>query len=222
MVRFTEDPAQSYLIARIKTNSRRPFKDLEEAITTLSRALGRQNEDMLADQAYQKLIIAPDKSFASFNTAFFLLTNQANISKDVRERDLWFKVTRKLRTTLAPTRFQYKDLSSLSEALFNTDVNLRFEEEQLREERRTRRPSPKAPGTASLKPHRLSNGRFMPAVERGATPALADRQRSKTPAATSDLSMVQCYNCGKLGHMSRNCSEPKKTVAELKEIYSSD
>jgi len=105
MVRFTEDPAQSYLMARMKTNSRRPFKDLEEAITTLSRALGRQNEDILADQAYQKLIIAPDKSFASFNTAFFLLANQANISKDVRERDLWFKVTRKLRTTLAPTRF---------------------------------------------------------------------------------------------------------------------
>ena len=62
----------------------------------------------------------------------------------------------------------------------------------------------------------------MPAVERGATPALADRQRSKTLATTSDLSIVQCYNCGKLGHMSRNCSELKKTVAELKEIYSSD
>ena len=107
--------------------------------------------------------------------AFFLLADQANISKDVRERDLWFKVTRKLRTTLAPTRFQYKDLSSLSEALFNTDVNLRFEEEQLREERRTRRPSPKALGTTSLKLYRLSNGRFMPTVERGATLALADR-----------------------------------------------
>ena len=62
----------------------------------------------------------------------------------------------------------------------------------------------------------------MPTVERGATPALADRQHSKTPAATSDLSIVQYYNYSKLGHMSRNYSEPKKTVVELKEIYSSD
>ena len=62
----------------------------------------------------------------------------------------------------------------------------------------------------------------MPAVERGATLALADRQRSKTLATTSDLSTVQYYNCSKLGHMSKTCSEPKKTVAELKEIYGSD
>ena len=62
----------------------------------------------------------------------------------------------------------------------------------------------------------------MPAVERGAILALANRQRSKTLATTSDLSIVQYYNYSKLGHMSRNCSEPKKTVAELKEIYSSD
>lgn len=221
MLRFSETPAQDHLMARMKRTSRRPFTSLDDAIDTLCNALGKANEEADADHEYQELSMETYESYAVFITDFLLKADEANIAKSVRRRDLWSKITTKLQMAQAPTKSLYKDFDSLSQALHDTDREMRWAGERIRQARAARSVA-SSPAKPSGKLPRASGGRFSPPPEHTSTPVITERQRSKTPATATDPSKIQCYNCGKHGHMVKACPEPRKAGAELKELYGLD
>ena len=223
LLRNTENPAQEYLMARMNTRSKLRFTTLEEAFEALRDALGVEDEEQQANALYRALKMKDTERFVDFRTQFVLLADKANIHKSVRCNDLWYKLSEPLQTALVAFRDECTTFSTLSTKVMSTDREMRLIKERERERRSLRLGKPSITSAPLPRTQRSSNGRYVPPVpagQRTSTPQLPDRQRSKTPA--TDITQVQCYNCEKFGHYSRDCLEPKKSLTELKEVYGPD
>lgn len=223
LVETTENPAQRILMARMKEGSTQQFKSVKEAFKALRVGLGKVHDPAEAEETYRRLEMSEDGLYSEFITEFLLKSADANIEPSDLRRDLWVKVSDKLQLKMGPTKHLYKTFTKLSNALQSADNEDRWTRERMINTRPPRRPENKksipTPDGPSSTPFRTPGGRYLPTSTRHTSvPQLPVRQRTQTPGPDTS----QCFNCDGYGHYARDCSKPKRSTAEIKEIYGAD
>lgn len=225
LVETTENPAQRILMARMKEGSTQKFKSVNEAFSALRIGLGKVHDPAEAEEIYRRLKMPEDGLYSTFITDFLLLSADANIEPSVFRRDLWIKISDKLQLKMGPTKHLYKTFTKLSNALQSADNEDRWTRERMSITKPPRQSEAKKYNTSSdslaTSSSRTKGGRARSSHSPPTSvPQLPVRQRAQTP--TAEVPHIQCFNCDKYGHYARDCTQPKRSVAEIKEIYGAD
>jgi hypothetical protein len=234
MLRRTRGDAQIHMIAGMKDESLPGFfETARDALAHLRQALVNPQALREARNQFRALRMGSSEAFAQFRTRFLLLAHESHLRHEDYRDELWNKITPALGTAIAAVEAQMVTYDQLSDCLLSTDINLRWLSSS----------APKLPAnTPAARRDRNQAGQFLPirSVPREGTTSLAldrpcDRtsstspavrsgasapiaRRSTTPALNPEHAGDTCYNCGKVGHRSPNCTLPRAPRTELKEL----
>jgi hypothetical protein len=214
------------------------FHTAQDALNSLEHALTNPQATKEAQKLFRKLTMSNTESFAQFRTQFLLLAQESHLRPEDYRDELLDKVTPTLQAALVAIEADLITYEQLSDRLLSTDSNLRW----------LTRNAPKAPA-ANTPTARSRNqaGQFAPTRSARVDTLALDRsydrsssilptavrsgasatpiRRSNTPVLNPDHARDTCHNCGKVGHRSPDCSQPRASRTELKELqgpHSSD
>jgi hypothetical protein len=179
------------------------FRDNTATVSTILKALDRRWADPLeqdtARDNYQSYLQL-NKPFIEFITEFQTLARTAEISEAIQIHDLRKKVNLDLQSHAAS--YRPKDLEDFIDYLQHTARNL----EQVKEIRQ-RATARRGRGGGNANGSR--NQRSDPSPNQSIPPAKPQSQQ-RPPASAQDNSWKECLNCGKKGHLYRDCPEPNQ------------
>jgi hypothetical protein len=225
----TGGDAQNHLKPRVSSQIN-PFKTADDMIQHLASIYEDPFRVQNARRDYRKLMMKTTETFPEFYTRFLHLAGEGQIPAEDLRPDLYDKLTIDLQRAIAPTEESLTTLQDLQKALRRLDQNLRQIQE--RSDRAKARITASLARTTSMTTARSTITAAAKPFVRESTPAQASSPtpRPDLPAYTrfqsensrnSDIRRSTpvdstCFNCGKVGHFSASCPEPKKT--DLKEI----
>jgi hypothetical protein len=241
----TKDDAQAYLLPRYSSSSANPWPTAQAMIDYLGSIFREANAEENARHEYNRIRMRKDETFADFYTKFLTLAGKGNIPESMYCADLRDKLTPDLHRAVISTYRQFKDYQAFADELIAVDQELKKiqeREERSRKFRNNNSNSHQTLGQGNVPTTARNSGTaaLTAAPTRGYTPANTGPGRSHTttpaPRAASERPRPQygdarlqhlsdegkCFNCGKTGHFSRDCTEPKKTglVSEMEQDHS--
>jgi hypothetical protein len=212
----------------------RTFETVQDAFITLQQALVNPQALQVAQNQFRALRISNSEAFAQFRTCFLLLAHKSHLRpKDYYDK-LWHKITPALNTIIAVVKAQLITYNQLANCLLSTDINIRWLTPKAapastsiacRDRNQTGQFTPTSSahraGTLPLtweQPYNRSTpSSSLSAAARSGTAVLPTR-RLTTPALNPAHTGDTYFNCRKVGHYSPNCSLPRASRTELKEL----
>jgi hypothetical protein len=213
---ITGGTAQKLLDPLYLTSSPYALTTSQQMIDHLATCFENGQEKADARDAYSTLSQSKQESFQSFRVRFMDIASRAEIPEDTQLDDIFRKIRPELQASLLTDRRRWK---SLWQAIQEIDA---LDKERtsflLRNQQRT--PPARAPlASAAYTPRMLPAppGPLAPIVQRAAVPTLPGRNttplRHGTPAPRIQSTVPEvrtCYNCGQVGHLSTDCTAPRK------------
>lgn len=214
----TVGKAQRTLSARLIPGAIDPLETLEQVWSCLEDVTVDKMEKTTATLAYAELKMQPSDLFSDFINTFQELAAKAQTPAAVLRTDLWLKLNYGLQQNLLGVEKDLATFQELKDRAGHVYVQDSFSKKQRPATRqvfsKTESPLKRQVNTGSS--YAPASGSFIPTLplfeRKSATPGV----RFATPAAEkADHSRKTCYNCGKVGHISPDCTEAKVAIIDL-------
>jgi hypothetical protein len=238
--------ANKLLQPYMKANCPTPFTTVEDMYMILEELFTDPGEVEQAKEKFRDLQMARTQSFAEFKMDFLQLAGLAEVPRASYVDELYNKLTDKLKDALAPFKYKWgKDFAIAALEIQQTDTRFTLNARQRQRTRVTATPrttltdkmATTSPGPSKMlwKPAMDFADRSGPSANplransRPWTAEPADRpkpllgkpadDRNSTPYPVSDPQKIKCHNCGKYGHVQRNCDQLAQpgTIREITE-----
>jgi hypothetical protein len=218
----TDGDSQKHLYVRYNPQADHRFTTAQEMIDYLAEIHINPHRVEEARYEYQALQMKYNQPFFEFKTQFLHLANEAKVSQSEWFSGLYNKLTYALQTRLAPQRYTFQqNFQKLCEAVGALDTELkRLNQIKLKDTSERQKPSTVVVSTPAeltttrgLTPGITSDRVAIANPTTSATPA-PEARRLYTPAPT--VKPVTCFNCEQTGHISKDCTKPRRT--DLKDI----
>lgn len=182
------------------------YQSVQEMLKDLNAAFVDPYKKQNAVHQYHRLQMRPTQHFREFYQEFRKLAATGNIHQEARQIDLFEKLHYDLKMLVAPTLGLYHTVSSLADQCLLMDQHLRRMQAARNQELRRR--SAYTPSAEPLKRTPLAE---TPAPKHHPYTEPKRLQYIPTPQPVhNDAQPLKCYNCGKDGHMVKDCSEPRR------------
>jgi len=213
----TKGESQRHLDPRYLTDREDSFVDAEEMIAYLASVYENQQEIEDAQDEFEQMTMGINETFQEFRTRFLQKANLAGVPLSTRLHALYRKIIKELQWDLYLEKTQWTSFDQACERIGAADKTRRQLIARNGPRERTRdRMSTRARNSI---PATNITPRSTPR-----TPGLFDVRQStpapsrETPRRSIPQAPLTCWNCGKLGHTSPECSEPKKVrINEMEE-----
>ena len=211
----TTGAAQGYLEPRFEYGAPNPYTTVDEVMTYLATIYLNPMRQAIAQDEYYDLRQGRTELFSEFLTKFQHLAGAGAVSKDNWRQDLYRKLNVLYQENLVatlPSHDTYEKLVVQCQHLEHVLIPLLARKAAERTNRRvnpTRSPA-RTPVTPAI-PTSTSTSSALVLTRPSPSPAPAWRPsttREATPAPGP--SAITCFNCGKLGHKTHACTEPRK------------
>ncbi len=211
--------AMKHLTARFFKDSIKPYTTADEIFDDLYQIFGDPNRRTNALKAYRRLKqVGPFRDFNTFWAEFQRLASDSELyNQEALLEDLKDKMSYELQKALATESYKATDLHEFAKMCRYTDQTLRDVDNKSRNTRGgfggNAGDAARGGGvTVTVNPNQgnQNNDRSTPRPRFG-TPGPGSNPRATTqPPSGNQVNSINCYNCGKPDHYSRNCRQPRK------------
>jgi hypothetical protein len=217
-----------------------PFTTVDEVYMALEELLTNPGEVEEAKEQFRELQMARNQPFSEFKMEFLQLAGLAEIPRTAYVDELYNKLTDKLKDALALPKYKWgTDFALASKEIQQTDTRFTLNAKQ---RQRARAAAGSRADTATPMTSKRSSWKSDPTPTQTQT-----RFRQETTEPTSRLrpilgrplegrystphlgvdSQIKCHNCGRNGHVRRNCDQPEqpgsiREMAEEEELSDED
>ena len=219
----TKGDAREHLLTRWDEDCIDRFLSADEMFSFLATIYVNPHKERDARYAYNSLRMKSTQTFTEFQTQFLKLAGTGKVPRESLRIDLYDKLTAQMRDSLAVLIDDLDTYEKLAKRCLTLDSEQKRNATRAASAKKYEKPANTAPTYAPAVKEpafittpnpRLS---YTP-VARQAT-ITPEIKRSTTPAFPTDRTLeppITCFNCGKPGHVRREC--PDKPATSLKDI----
>jgi len=219
----TEGKAQELLDPQYMSDRLDSFQTARAMIEFLERCFTNFQEVEDAQDEFDEMFMTSIETFQDFRTRFLQAANLAGVPLATQQSAIFRKIKKELQWDLFTEKSTWTSLDQACNRINIVDKTRR----QLIDRLGTRYRNKDEPRhSSSSRPTTMVRSAPAPAAHRSRTPGLLELgdKTSAIPRSTPDRSTpkppLTCWNCGKSGHTSSYCIEPRK--ADVHEIDKED
>jgi len=191
------------------------YRTVTEFLFHLKELYSDPNKIHNARRAFQSLMMKAGQSFQEFYATFLRLVAESRTSQDQLKYELNEKLALKLQESVA---IYYNDpsidVTQFAQRCTTIDQQNRVRQgKQDRMAKRFSKNTAASSTTGYVPPQQQAIKPFVPSSIPSRTSS-TDKLPLTTPAGNgkaTDMSAIQCYNCGEYGHYQSDCTQPKST-----------